>query len=222
MSPAPAAAARDLLAAPDDEHGHARRLCSRPRAGSRATTAPRSGLTLKCDAARRDVGRVPGGRLAGARGRRSPAARPARWSTGSSAVAARRRCAPAARALKRPVWDVLDRLARVGAVALRVEPPDTDAAALTERVADARGRRAHPARARYAVPARPASSGGSTRRSSASAGARSVRHVTGQLGLQRRRCSGRWSSAGWCASVSAERLRDPFAAFPGVLRRRPS
>ncbi|HYC31428.1 MAG TPA: primosomal protein N' [Gemmatimonadales bacterium] len=39
-----------------------------------------------------------------------------------------------ARALRRPVWDALDRLARVGAVELRVEPPETDADAATERV----------------------------------------------------------------------------------------
>jgi primosomal protein N' (replication factor Y) (superfamily II helicase) len=40
----------------------------------------------------------------------------------------------AARALKRPVWDAVERLARVDAVSLRVQPPDTDAAGLTERV----------------------------------------------------------------------------------------
>ncbi|HEV2084478.1 MAG TPA: primosomal protein N', partial [Gemmatimonadales bacterium] len=40
----------------------------------------------------------------------------------------------AARALKRPLWEVLERLTRVNAVSLRVQPPDTDAARLTERV----------------------------------------------------------------------------------------
>ena len=40
----------------------------------------------------------------------------------------------AARALKRPLWDVVERLARVDAVTLRVQPPDTSAAGLTERV----------------------------------------------------------------------------------------
>jgi len=39
-----------------------------------------------------------------------------------------------ARALKRPVWDAVDRLARVGAVSLRVEPADTGAARATSRV----------------------------------------------------------------------------------------
>jgi primosomal protein N' (replication factor Y) len=40
----------------------------------------------------------------------------------------------AARALKRPLWDVIERLTRVDAVTLRVQPPDTSAAGLTERV----------------------------------------------------------------------------------------
>jgi primosomal protein N' (replication factor Y) (superfamily II helicase) len=40
----------------------------------------------------------------------------------------------AARALKRPLWDVIERLSRVEAVTLRVQPPDTSAAGLTERV----------------------------------------------------------------------------------------
>ena len=40
-----------------------------------------------------------------------------------------------ARGLKRPVWDAINRLARVGAITLRVEPPETEAARQTERVA---------------------------------------------------------------------------------------
>ena len=40
----------------------------------------------------------------------------------------------AARALKRPLWDVIERLTRVEAVRLRVQPPDTSGAGLTERV----------------------------------------------------------------------------------------
>jgi primosomal protein N' (replication factor Y) (superfamily II helicase) len=39
----------------------------------------------------------------------------------------------ASRAFKRPLWDVVERLSRVDAVSLRVQPPDTDAARLTER-----------------------------------------------------------------------------------------
>jgi primosomal protein N' (replication factor Y) len=39
----------------------------------------------------------------------------------------------AARALKRPLWDAIERLTRVDVVSLRVHPPDTGAARLTER-----------------------------------------------------------------------------------------
>jgi primosomal protein N' (replication factor Y) len=38
-----------------------------------------------------------------------------------------------ARALKRPVWDAIERLSRIDAVSLRVHAPDTEAARLTER-----------------------------------------------------------------------------------------
>ncbi|MGE0352786.1 MAG: hypothetical protein AB7Q69_06040, partial [Gemmatimonadales bacterium] len=46
-----------------------------------------------------------------------------------------------ARALKRPVWDALGRLARVGAVALRVEPPEAHRGGATERIASLTGQR---------------------------------------------------------------------------------
>jgi primosomal protein N' (replication factor Y) len=39
-----------------------------------------------------------------------------------------------ARGMKRAVWDAVDRLARVGAVTLRIESPDTGGGAVTERV----------------------------------------------------------------------------------------
>ncbi|HSC59565.1 MAG TPA: primosomal protein N', partial [Gemmatimonadales bacterium] len=42
--------------------------------------------------------------------------------------------ATAARALKRPVWDVVNRLARTGAITLRVEPPDTGGGQAVERM----------------------------------------------------------------------------------------
>jgi len=47
---------------------------------------------------------------------------------GSGTVAA------AARALRRPVWDVAERLSRVGAIRMSVQPPDTAASVSTERV----------------------------------------------------------------------------------------
>ena len=150
--------------------------------------------------------------------RGAPRARRARrrgGRPGSRSGAARRRSPTAARALKRPLWDVLDRLARVGAVSLRVEPPDTEAAALTERVASARRRSADPARARRAVPAR-AQAAPAVRGARSSSAAARWSGTSPASSVQRRACSGRWSSAGWCASRRAERLRDPFADFPAV------
>src|SRR6185436_12738956 len=40
-----------------------------------------------------------------------------------------------ARGLKRPVWDAVNRLARVGAIALEVHPAETDSGTATERIA---------------------------------------------------------------------------------------
>ncbi len=45
----------------------------------------------------------------------------------------------AARALKRPIWDVVDRLQRVGAIEVEVVSPDTGAATATARVAQIEG-----------------------------------------------------------------------------------
>ena len=42
--------------------------------------------------------------------------------------------ATASRALKRPLWEVVNRLVRAGAIALRVEPPDTGGGKATERL----------------------------------------------------------------------------------------
>ncbi|MGH7524189.1 MAG: hypothetical protein ACREK8_07780, partial [Gemmatimonadales bacterium] len=47
----------------------------------------------------------------------------------------------AVRAFKRPLWDVVDRLQRVGAVELEVVPPDTGAATATVRVVELSGAR---------------------------------------------------------------------------------
>jgi primosomal protein N' (replication factor Y) (superfamily II helicase) len=209
---APAAAARDVLAAPDDETAIPSGLLETARWVAGYYGAP-LGLTLKAMlpaglwgessvvATLVRGGGVPGG-LAGEvvawlerRGGEAPVA-------------------TAARALKRPLWDVLDRLARVNAVVLRVEPPDTDAASLTERVASLAGdaptlierdrlfQRAPKQRRLYEALEQ---LGGSAL----------VRHVIGQLGftpavlraLERR---------GLVRIADTERLRDPFADFPAV------
>ena len=146
-------------------------------------------------------------------------ARRARCSPGSSAGAARRRCRTAARALKRPLWDVLDRLARVGAVTLRVEPPDTEAGDPHRAGGRARRRPAHAARARRAVPARAqaaaavrgARSGWAAARSSGTSPASSA---------SRRRSSRTLERRGLVRIDHAERAARPVRGLPGGRRRR--
>src|SRR3954464_7466567 len=114
----PDAAPRDVLAAPDAETAIPAGLLETARWIAGYYGAP-LGLTLKS--------MLPGGMWGESqivaslvRGARLPggvAGEVAAWLErrgGSDTVAA------AARALKRPLWDVLDRLARVGAVTLRV------------------------------------------------------------------------------------------------------
>lgn len=209
---APAAAARDVLAAPDADAAVPPALLETARWMAGYYGAP-LGLSLKC--------LLPGGLwgessvvvslVRGARTIGGLAGEVTAWLErrgGEASVSA------AARALRRPVWDAVDRLARVGAVTLRVEPADTAAEALTERVALLTGdpptllerdtifRRAPKQRRLYEALEQ---MGGSAQ----------VRHVTGQLGfttavlraLERR---------GLVRIGRAERLRDPFADFPAV------
>ena len=209
---APEAAARDVLAAPDAETAIPAGLLETARWMAGYYGAP-LGLALKCMLPGGMWGEsevvaslVPGARLPG-----GLAGEVAAWLERHGGEAP---VSTAARALKRPLWDVLDRLARVGAIVLRVESPDTDAAALTERVAslaadaptlierEALFRRTPKQRRLYEAIEQ---LGGSAL----------VRHVTTQLGftpgvlraLERR---------GLVRIGRAERLRDPFAAFPAV------
>jgi len=129
---APAVAARDLLGAPDDEPALLAPLLRTAQWIAGYYGAP-LGLTLKAV--------LPGGmwgesqviatRVAARPVTRGLAGEVLDWlgeRGGQAPVAA------IARALKRPVWDALDRLVRVGAVTLRVEPPDTEAGRATERL----------------------------------------------------------------------------------------
>ncbi|HEX5387231.1 MAG TPA: primosomal protein N' [Gemmatimonadales bacterium] len=119
-----------------------------------------------------------------------------------------------ARGLGRSVWDALDRLARVGAVSLRVEPPDTSAAVITERLLvlaepaptllerEALFRRSRRQRELYEA-------------LEGLGGHAPVRHAVEQLGfsaalvraLVRRRLA---------RVESTERVRDPFAVLPAT------
>jgi primosomal protein N' (replication factor Y) len=130
--PAPEMTARAILATPDSEPALAPALLKTVEWMARYYAAP-IGLALKAAlpaglwgssevvvevaAARR----VPGG----------TGAEILEWlerKGGSATVGA------VARGMKRGVWDAVDRLARVGAVTLRIVPPDTGGGVVTERV----------------------------------------------------------------------------------------
>lgn len=119
-----------------------------------------------------------------------------------------------ARALKRPVWDAINRLARVGALALRVEVPETDAGVLTEKIA----------RLTAEVPSL-AERGKVFRRSPAQlallealeelGGRASLRHLTDRLGLSRAALDG-LIRRGMIQIEKLEAPRDPFRDLPAT------
>jgi primosomal protein N' (replication factor Y) len=128
----PGAAAKDVLAVPDPEPALSAALLATADWISGYYAAP-IGLTLKSIlpggmwgesqvmVSLRNGTSVPGG----------VAGQLLKWLElrgGEAAVPS------AARALKRPLWDVIERLTRVEAVSLRVQSPDTSGAGLTERV----------------------------------------------------------------------------------------
>jgi len=128
----PAVAAKDVLALPDAEPALSEALLATAEWIAGYYAAP-LGLTLKSI--------LPGGMWGesqvivslgnGSRATGGVAGEVVAWLErrgGEASVSA------AARALKRPLWDVIERLIRVGAVTLKVQPPDTSAAGLTERV----------------------------------------------------------------------------------------
>jgi primosomal protein N' (replication factor Y) len=129
---------RDLLATPDPDPVLPRALLSLAAEASRHWGAP-PGLMLRAmlpaalwgrstvelrvlEGHRGDLGGTAGALLDWLRRR-----------GGTGAVAS------AARALRRPVWDAADRLARIGALRMEVVPPDVRAAVATIRVAALRG-----------------------------------------------------------------------------------
>ncbi|MGH7533330.1 MAG: replication restart helicase PriA, partial [Gemmatimonadales bacterium] len=130
--PPPPSAARAILGVLDPEPALPRPLLETVEwmAGYYGTPV---GLALKAvlpaglwGASRVIMTRVPGGHTTG-----GTAGQLLEWldrKGGEAPVAA------AARALKRTVWDVVNRLERTGALTLRVEPPDTGGAKAVERV----------------------------------------------------------------------------------------
>jgi primosomal protein N' (replication factor Y) len=208
-APAPEAASRDVLAAPDPEAAIPPGLLAAGEWVAAYYGAP-IGLTLRCmlpagmwgesRVIATLVGPAPPGGVAG---------EVATWLEGKGGEAP---VASVARALRRPVWDALDRLARVGAVAFRVESPDTDIGAATQRLLTLAGeprtlierdtlfRRSPRQRALYEA-------------LEASGGTAQVRHVVDQLGFTEAvvRALVRRSLA---TITESERVRDPFASLP--------
>jgi primosomal protein N' (replication factor Y) len=210
--PAPDAAAREILAAPDDLPAVPEGLLATGRWMAEYYGSP-IGLTLKS--------MLP----AGLWGESQVVAvrAPGRWKIGGVAgevlgeLDERGGEAPVpllSRVLRRPVWDAVHRLVSVGAVRLRVEPPDTAGSTATERVVTLHGepptlleratlfkRRARRRELYEALE----SLGGSAH----------VRHVVEQLGFGEAVIRGLVSQR-LVKVTTAERVRDPFADSPGT------
>ncbi|CAN5809333.1 primosomal protein N' [soil metagenome] len=209
---APQAAARDILAAPDDHPAVPSGLLATGRWIAEYYGAP-LGLTLKC--------MLPGGLWGESQVIVTRAA--GEWSAGGLAgdilewLEGRGGEAPApsiARALRRPVWDALHRLSGVGAVELRVESPDMAASAVTERVVAIHGE-PPTLLERAALFKRRARRRELYEALEALGGSAQVRHVVEQLGFGEALIRG-LVEQGLARLTTTERVRDPFAHFPGT------
>jgi primosomal protein N' (replication factor Y) (superfamily II helicase) len=121
----------------------------------------------------------------------------------------------ASRAFQRPLWEVVERLARVDAVSVRVHPPDVDAAVLTERTLALSGERPTLLEREALFKRRPKqrrlyealeSLGGNA----------SLRHLSDQLGFGDAVVRG-LVRQGLASVGSVELVRDPFAGQPVTL-----
>jgi len=208
--PGPAAAARDILATPDAEPAVPPGLLATAEWIAGYYGAP-LGLTLRSvlPAGMWGTSQVIATLIPGARPLSGLGGEVIAWlgdRGGESSVAT------AARALGRPLWEVVDRLALAGAVSLRVEPPDSQGAAATERVIavagdpptllerDALFKRKPRQRQLYEA-------------LEGLGGTAQVRHVIDQLGFTDSviRALGK---QGLVKIGKAERIRDPFAGTP--------
>lgn len=206
----PTGPAKDVLAVPDPEPALSSALLATAEWIAGYYAAP-IGLTLKSV--------LPAGMWGESQvivsvhnGVRSPggvAGELVNWLKGRGGEAA---VSTASRVLKRPLWDVIERLTRAGVVTLEVKPPDTTAERLTERVVslaedrptllerDALFKRRPKQRQLYETLE---SLGGSA----------AVRHLSEQLGFSDSVLKGLVSS-GLATVDRSEVLRDPFAGSP--------
>jgi primosomal protein N' (replication factor Y) (superfamily II helicase) len=211
-TPAPEAEAREVLAAPDPTPALPEALLATARWIAGYYGSP-IGLTLKAmlPSGMWGASQVVAVRVAGAPEPGGLAGQVLDWLEQQGGEAT---VAGAARKFRRPLWDVLARLARVGAVELRVVPPDTGAGVATERVVVLTGesptllerdtlfrRRAKRRRLYESLE----SLGGSAQ----------VRHVVDQLGFSEAVIAG-LAGQGLARIESVERVRDPFADMPSV------
>ncbi len=117
-----------------------------------------------------------------------------------------------ARGLKRPVWDAINRLAQVGAITLRVEAPETEAARQTERVARLTAQ-APTLGEREALLKRSPAQKALLETLEDLGGVAPVRHLVGQLGLSRPALAA-LEKRGAIRVDQVETARDPFRDFP--------
>jgi primosomal protein N' (replication factor Y) len=209
---APTMPTRDVLAAPDDEPAVPDALLRTAEWMAGYYGAP-IGLTLKCmlPAGLWGASQVVATLTAGAGRVGGMAGRVMEWLEergGEATVAA------VGRGLKRPVWDAVDRLARAGFVALRVEPPDTDADRAVERVVvldepaptllerETLFRRKRRQRELYEAV-------------EGMGGRAPVRHLVEQLGFSDALVRALAKSS-LARLEEAERVRDPFASMPAT------
>jgi len=206
----PTAVPKDVLAVPDQEPALSGALLATAEWIAGYYAAP-IGLTLKSIlpagmwgesqviVSVRNGARVPGG----------VAGELLEWLDGRGGRAA---VSTASRALKRPLWDVIERLTRIEAVTLEVQPPDTSAGGLTERMLLLAGERPTLLERDGIFKRRPRqrqlyetleSLGGSA----------SVRHLSGQLGFSEAVLKA-LVREGLARLDRSEVLRDPFAGSP--------
>ncbi len=206
----PTAAAKDVLAVPDLEPALSEALLATAEWIAGYYAAP-IGLTLKSilPAGMWGESQVIVSVRNGARVSGGVAGELLDWLDGRGGRAA---VSTASRALKRPLWDVIERLTRIEAVTLEVLPPDTSAGGLTERVLLLAGERPTLLERDGIFKRRPRqrqlyetleSLGGSA----------SVRHLSDQLGFSEAVLKA-LVREGLARLDRSEVLRDPFAGSP--------
>ncbi len=211
---APKVSAKEILAAPDAEAALTTPLLRTAEWIAGYYGAP-IGLTLRAMlpsalwGASRVWLKVTGGRAAGRVG--GLAEELLRWVDRKGGEAP---LDSAARALQRPLWEVADRLVRVGAAELRIVAADTGTGQATERQLELAGEpltllerqlrfARSPARRRLYETVEQL--GGSA----------PLRHLTGALGFGDGVVRA-LAESGLARLVTAERIRDPFAGQPGT------